>query len=73
MESIKNKVAIVGMGCVKFGENFNKSIDDMMIDAAYEAYEDAGIDPSGTPPCRLPCAKRPCALPNGAHQQDGRP
>ena len=46
MESIKNKVAIVGMGCVKFGENFDKSIDDMMIDAAYEAYDDAGIDPS---------------------------
>ena len=46
MESIKNKVAIVGMGCVKFGENFDKSIDDMMIDAAYEAYDDAGIEPS---------------------------
>ncbi len=45
MESIKNKVAIVGMGCVRFGENFDKSIDDMLIDAAYEAYEDAGIDP----------------------------
>lgn len=44
MESIKNKVAIVGMGCVKFGENFDKSIDDMLIDAAYEAYADAGIE-----------------------------
>jgi len=46
MESIKNKVAIVGMGCIKFGENFHQSIDDMIIDAAYEAYEDAGIDPN---------------------------
>lgn len=45
MESIKNKVAIVGMGCIKFGENFHQSIDDMIIDAAYEAYEDAGIEP----------------------------
>lgn len=45
MESIRNKVAIVGMGCIKFGENFHQSIDDMLIDAAYEAYEDAGIDP----------------------------
>ena len=44
MESIKNKVAIVGMGCVRFGEHFDKSIDDMMIDAAYEAYADAGIE-----------------------------
>ena len=45
MESIKDKVAIVGMGCVKFGENWDKSLDDMIIDAAYEAYEDAGIGP----------------------------
>ncbi len=45
MESIKDKVAIIGMGCVKFGENWSSSIDDMMIDAAYEAYEDAGIYP----------------------------
>lgn len=44
MQSIKNKVAIVGMGCVKFGENFDKSIDDMMIDAVHEAYNDAGIE-----------------------------
>lgn len=45
MESIKDKVAIVGMGCTKFGENWDKSLDDMIIDAAYEAYEDAGIEP----------------------------
>lgn len=45
MDSIKDKVAIVGMGCVKFGENWHQSLEDMVIDAAYEAYEDAGIDP----------------------------
>lgn len=45
MESIKNRVAIVGMGCIKFGENYHQSIDDMIIDAAYEAYQDAGIEP----------------------------
>jgi len=45
MGSIKNKVAIIGMGCSKFGENWDKSIEDMMIDATYEAYEDAGIEP----------------------------
>ena len=42
--SIKDKVAIVGMGCVKFGENWEQSASDMMVDAAYEAYEDAGIE-----------------------------
>ena len=44
-ENIKDKVAIVGMGCVKFGENWEKSATDMMIEAAYEAFEDASIEP----------------------------
>ena len=45
MESIKDKVAIIGMGCTKFGENWEKSADDLMVEAAYEAYEDAGVEP----------------------------
>ncbi|MBE0415257.1 MAG: acetyl-CoA acetyltransferase [Dehalococcoidia bacterium] len=45
MESIKDKVAIVGMGCSKFGELWDKGSDDIIIEAAYEAYEDAGIGP----------------------------
>ena len=44
MGSIKDKVAIVGMGCCKFGENWGQGADDMMIDAVYEAYEDAGVE-----------------------------
>ncbi len=43
--SIKDKVAIVGMGCTKFGELWDKSSTDLVVDAAYEAYEDAGIEP----------------------------
>lgn len=43
--SIKDKVAIIGMGCTKFGENWDKSAEDMIIEAAYEAFEDAGIGP----------------------------
>jgi acetyl-CoA C-acetyltransferase len=45
MEGIRDKVAIIGMGCTKFGENWGKSVEDLMIDAAYEAYEDAGVEP----------------------------
>ena len=41
--SIKDKVAIVGVGCCKFGENWDKSEEDMIVEAAYEAYADAGI------------------------------
>ncbi|MEE9201825.1 MAG: acetyl-CoA acetyltransferase [Dehalococcoidia bacterium] len=44
-ESIKDKVAIVGMGCTKFGEHWDKSANDLIIDAAYEAFADAGIGP----------------------------
>jgi acetyl-CoA C-acetyltransferase len=43
--NIKDKIAVVGMGCVKFGENWYTSSTDMMVDAAYEAFEDAGIEP----------------------------
>ena len=42
---IKDRVAIVGMGCTKFGEQWDKSADDMLIDAAYDAYESAGMTP----------------------------
>ncbi len=42
---IKDRVAIVGMGCTQFGEHWDKGPDDLLIDAAYEAYASAGIDP----------------------------
>ena len=43
-DGIKDKVAIVGVGCCQFGENWDQSPSDMIVDAAYEAYADAGID-----------------------------
>jgi acetyl-CoA C-acetyltransferase len=43
-DAIRDKVAIVGMGCCQFGENWDKDPQDMIVEAAYEAYEDAGID-----------------------------
>jgi acetyl-CoA C-acetyltransferase len=43
-EGIKDKVAIIGMGCTKFGELWDKSADDLMVDAFKECIEDAGID-----------------------------
>ena len=45
MESIKDKVAVVGMGCCKFGENWDKDAQDMAVDACFEAFEDAGLEP----------------------------
>jgi len=43
--SIKDRVAIVGMGCTKFGERWDASASDLLVDAAYQAFEDAGIEP----------------------------
>lgn len=40
---IKDQVAIVGMGCTPFGEHWDKSVDDMLVDATQEAYASAGI------------------------------
>lgn len=45
MESIKDKVAIVGMGCTKFGERWDMGVEDLLVEAAYEAFQDAGIAP----------------------------
>ena len=42
--SIRDRTAIVGVGACRFGENWDQSREDMMVEAAYEAYADAGID-----------------------------
>lgn len=44
MESIKDKVAIIGMGTSSFGELWEKGVEDLIIDAATEAFEDAGVE-----------------------------
>jgi acetyl-CoA C-acetyltransferase len=43
---IKDKVAILGMGCAKFGERWDKDADSLMVEAFEEAVGDAGIDAS---------------------------
>jgi acetyl-CoA C-acetyltransferase len=40
---IKDQVAIVGMGCTTFGEHWDKSTDDLLIDASSAALTSAGI------------------------------
>jgi len=44
MKDFKDKVAIVGMGCTKFGENFAMGWADMALEATNEALLDAGIE-----------------------------
>ena len=42
---IYDKVAVIGMGCTRFGEHWDKSADDLLVEAAYEAFNDAGVEP----------------------------
>jgi len=46
MEGIRDRVAIVGMGCTKFGERWDVDGLDLLVEACYEAYEDVGVSPS---------------------------
>ena len=41
---IKDKVAILGMGCSKFGERWDSGAEDLMLEAYKECLKDAGID-----------------------------
>src|SRR3546814_15947123 len=43
---IRDKVAILGMGCARFGERWNDDAEQLMVDAYVEAMADACIDPS---------------------------
>ena len=40
---IRDRVAIVGMGCTPFGEHWDKSVDSLVIDATSDAVASAGI------------------------------
>src|SRR4051794_15987754 len=39
---IRDRVAIVGMGCTNFGEHWDKSVDDMLIESSEAAMTSAG-------------------------------
>jgi acetyl-CoA C-acetyltransferase len=41
---IRDRVAILGMGCSRFGERWDASAEDLMIEAFTEALADAGIE-----------------------------
>ena len=43
--SIKDQVAIIGVGCTKFGDNFDQSFEDLLVEAGFAAFADARIEP----------------------------
>jgi len=42
---MRDKVAVIGVGCTKFGDNFDQSYEDLVVEAAYAAFADARIEP----------------------------
>jgi len=42
-KGIRDRVAIVGMGCTRFDEHWDKSADDLLVDAAEETFASAGV------------------------------
>jgi acetyl-CoA C-acetyltransferase len=45
-KGIRDKVVILGMGCSKFGEHWDKNAEDLVLDAYEECVADAGIETS---------------------------
>lgn len=43
-KGIRDKVAIIGMGCSRFGERWDAGPDDLMLEAFQECIKDAGIN-----------------------------
>ncbi len=43
MGSMRDKVAIIGMGCTKYDDHFGKSGEDLLVEACYDAFADAGV------------------------------
>jgi acetyl-CoA C-acetyltransferase len=42
---MRDQIAVVGVGCTRFGDLFEQGYEDLICDAAFQAYDDAGIDP----------------------------
>ena len=43
---MKDQVAVIGVGCTKFGDLFEHGYEDLICEAAFGAYADAKIDPA---------------------------
>jgi acetyl-CoA C-acetyltransferase len=43
---IKDKVAVIGMGCTRFGERWDMGAEELLVEAYEEALTDAGVSPA---------------------------
>jgi acetyl-CoA C-acetyltransferase len=65
-DGIKDKVAILGMGCSKFGERWDTGSEGLMVEAFAEALADAGIEKKEVQAAWLGSAVDPINLGNSA-------
>lgn len=42
-EGIRDRIAVAGVGCTKFGERWEASVEDLLVEAVTEALDDAGL------------------------------
>ncbi|GIW45731.1 MAG: hypothetical protein KatS3mg077_3013 [Candidatus Binatia bacterium] len=42
---MRDAVAVIGVGCTRFGDLYEKGYEELICEAAFEAYADANIDP----------------------------
>ena len=54
-QGIAGKVAIIGVGTTKFGELFEQTYNDLVVEATFEAYGDAGVTGSDIEAAWLGC------------------
>ena len=66
---IRDRVAIVGMGCTRFGEHWDRGASDLLVEAALEACGSAGIETGYKPVTRVEnfCATGSESLRNAAY------
>src|ERR1700754_2614603 len=63
---IKDKVAILGMGCSVFGERWDCGADELMVEAFQKCLADAGIEKQSIEAAWLGCAVDPINVGNSA-------
>jgi len=52
---IKDKVAVLGMGCTRFGERWESAGEDLLVESFQEALKDAGIEKKEIQACWYGC------------------
>src|SRR5580765_8889216 len=59
---IRDRVAIVSVGCTNFGEHWNRSADDLLVDAVNETLSPLGLNKQDIDAYWLGTAQRSCGI-----------